>query len=124
MTKKKRTIKHTEFVEEYRSLTTEELNEEFVKMQKNEDAGKRQKRDDEDLQDLKEKIALYRKENMPDEVAKMQEEIKQIKKEVDQEIVDDIEDQKALNQGYNNLLKEFKERKKAILMILSDRSFK
>jgi hypothetical protein len=51
----------------------------------------------------------------------LKEKLKKMKQEIDAAIKDELEDKKALEQGYNNLLKEFKEIQDAILTILKDR---
>lgn len=104
-----------------KGLTQEELEKEFVKARKNEQAAKKMKKDDQELEAINTVIKKHREENTPKKVKELQEEIKEIKKEVDEEIQDEIEDRKALSEGHNNLIKEFTETQKAILDILRSR---
>lgn len=110
--------------EDYQDLTKKsekDLNSEFMKAQKNERAGKKQKKEDHKIEKLKDKIALHRKENETKEMKDLKEKLKKLKQEVDEQIKDEIADKKALESGYNNLIKEFKEIQDAILTILKDR---
>lgn len=107
--------------ETLKGLQENELEKEFVRARKNEQAAKKQKKEDLDLEEINEKIKKFRLENTPKKVKELQEEIKEIKKEVDEDIRDEIEDRKALSEGHNNLIKEFTETQKAILEILRSR---
>jgi hypothetical protein len=101
-----------------KGMTQEELEKSFVKARKNEQAAKKNKKEDEDLVALNDKIKKYRSENMPKKVSELQDEIKEIKKEVDVDIYDELEDKKALSKGHSNIVKEFTETQSAILEIL------
>ena len=125
MAKKKSGYKYKQLKpEDYdalKSMKSSELETEFVKARRNEQAAKKAKKDDLDLIRLSETIKKHRQENMPKKVKELQEEIKELKKEVDSDIEDEINDKKALSKGHGNIIKEFTEKQDAILEILRNR---
>ena len=58
-----------------KGMTEEELQAEFVKATKNENAAKKARKEDNDIVELSEKIKSHRQENTPKKVSELQEEI-------------------------------------------------
>ena len=125
MAKKKSGYKYKQLKpEDYdalKGMKESELEKEFLRARKNEQAAKKMKKDDLDIVRLTETIKKHREENMPKKVRELQEEIKELKKEVDADIEDEIKDKQALSKGHNNIIKEFTETQDAILEILRNR---
>lgn len=111
-----------EELEEMEKMTTPELLKLNVKENQNLTAAKRQKKDDPSLSSLSSQIKKHREENMPDEVKVLQDRIKELKAEVDEEISELIEDKKALTKGFNDTIKSFAERVDVVLKILGKRN--
>lgn len=123
--KKKQRNKYKQLTEdrirELRGMTEKDLHSAFIKAKKNEKAAKKIKKDDEDLNQLTSKIKTHRDENMPKKVKELQDEIKDIKDSVDEEIKDELEDKKALSKGHSNGIKGFVEEQDIILEIIRSR---
>lgn len=111
-----------EELEEMERMTTADLLKLHVKENQNLAASRRQKKENMDLVSLTGQIKKFREENMPKEVKILQDQIKQMKAEVDEEISELIEDKKALTKGFNDTIKAFAERVDVVLKLLAQRN--
>lgn len=111
-----------EELEEMERMSTAELLKLHVKENQNLAASKRQKRENMEIVTLAGQIKKHREENMPAEVKMLQEQIKEMKAEVDEDIQELIEDKKALTKGFNDTIKSFAERVEVVLKLLAQRN--
>lgn len=109
-----------EHVDELRTKTTDELLKEYLSQNKKIQIVSKQKKDDSKLKEIKSRIKEHR--NNSTELQDAKESLKELKQEVDEEIRDDLEDKKALEGGYRDEIRGFKETIDAIQSIIEKRS--
>lgn len=110
-------------LDELRALNNQELISEHLKENKNIKALRRQKKDDHQITDLKKQIDEHRQGHEDQgEVKNLQEEIKELRKNIDLEIADVIADKKDLTKGWTDTIKAHQERADVIFKLLDDRN--
>lgn len=129
--KKKITFKYKalgqEAYNELMGMEEEELHKELFNAQRGEDVLKKKKKDDPDLNKLKENVKTFIDEHMPDELLKEIDKVARDKKQTIKEIKDmdkikdEVMDLSLKNSEHNKDIKVQKEKQKAILEILRKR---
>ncbi len=115
-----------EQLEEIREMKTSDLLKEHVKEGKNMRAIKKMQKEDSTLIDLDKQIKEHRQDALTDDLKKeiqtMKDRMKEIKAEIDEEILELLEDRKELKKGYRDQFKAHQERDEVILTVLEKRS--
>jgi hypothetical protein len=109
-----------EHVDELRTKSTDELLKEYLAQNKKIQIVNKQKKDDSKLKEIKDRIKEHRGNST--ELQEAKESLSELRETVDEEIRDDLEDKKALEGGYRDEIRGFKETIHAIQSIIEKRS--
>lgn len=109
-----------EQVDELKAKSTEELLKDYLEQNKKVQIVKKQKKDDEKLKGMRDRIKKHRDASV--ELKEAKENSKDVSDEVNEEIIEDVEDKKALDGGYRDEIKGFNEMAHAIQSIIDKRS--
>lgn len=109
-------------LEDLQKMSNDELIKEHLKENKHLRALKRQRKEDPQILELVKEIKDHR-ENHEDmqAIKEKQAEIKEMRKTMDLEIIDTINDKKELAKGWNDTIKAHQERADVIFKLLDDR---
>lgn len=110
-------------LEELQRMTTDDLIAEHLRENKNLRAAKRQKKDDHQIAAWKKQIDEHRAEHEDQvEVKELQNQVKELKKNIDLEIADVLADKRDLTKGWNDTIKAHQERADVIFKLIDDRT--
>jgi len=109
-----------EQVDELKAKSTEELLKDYLEQNKKVQIVKKQKKDDEKLKGMRDRIKKHRDASV--ELKEAKENSKDVSDVVNEEIIEDVEDKKALDGGYRDEIKGFNEMAHAIQSIIDKRS--
>jgi hypothetical protein len=113
-------ILRPEQVRELQSKPTEELLKDYLDQSRKVQIVKRQKKEDEKLKGMRDRIKKHRDSST--ELQEAKQNVKDVRESVDEDIMDDIEDKKALEGGYRDEIKGFNEMAHAIQSVIDRRA--
>lgn len=112
-----------EQLEDLRRMKTDDLIKEHLSESRAVRNLEKQKKEDTTIQDLAASVKEHKESHdLVSDVKKLQEEIKELRDQINSEIEEDIKDLAALRKGWTDTIKASKERAAVILKLLEDRN--